>query len=79
LHYAKNKGGVRPHSGDLLPGFQASVLFNNLSGWKLKILIPQNVVATHPSIILHIEIFSAIRFDLKQLFSARRVYPSITA
>jgi len=64
---------VRAQAGEFLPGFQTSVLFNNLSGWKLKILIPQNVVATHPSIILHIEIFSAIRFDLKQLSSARRV------
>jgi hypothetical protein len=57
LQYAKNMAEVQAHAGELFPGFQVSVAFADLSGWKPKILIPQNVVATYPANILHIEFF----------------------
>jgi hypothetical protein len=62
LQYAKKiMGGAAPPDG-LIPGFEVSVHFKNLSQGKLNLLIPQNVVATRPTDILHIENFGCSPF-----------------
>jgi len=54
--YAKNKAGVGLLISGLISGFSLGAGFNDFFDGKHKKLIPQNVVSTHPSNILHIEI-----------------------
>jgi len=63
LHYAKKKKVGCCYRHRFIPVLPVSALFNDFIGSKRKIQNPQNVVSAHPSNILHIENFSAIRFD----------------